>query len=61
MDPVPARQHWRANLVVWGERAFDGQAALKMGPLVIFRPDVTPHSVRTVTRRRLVLSLGVAF
>jgi hypothetical protein len=59
-DPVPGRRHWRANLVLWGERAFQGDAIVRVGPLVIFRPDVTPHSVATVARRRLVLSLGVA-
>jgi hypothetical protein len=60
VDPVPGRRHWRANLVVWGERTFQGDAVLRVGPLVVFRPDVTPHSVVTVKRRRLVLSFGVA-
>ena len=59
-DPVPCRRHWRANLVVWGERAFEGDAVLRVGPLVVFRPDVTPHAVTTVGRRRVVLSFGVA-
>jgi hypothetical protein len=59
-DPVPGRRHWRANLVLWGERTFHGEAALRWGPLVVFRPDVTPHSVTKVTRRRIVLSFGVA-
>lgn len=60
VDPVPGRKHWRANLVVWGERAFQGDAALRVGPLVVFRPDITPHAVARVERRRIVLSLGVA-
>ena len=60
VDPVLGRRHWRANLVLWGERAFEGDAWLRVGPLVVFRPDVTPHSVARVTRRRIVVSLGVA-
>jgi hypothetical protein len=60
-DPVPGRRHWRANLVLAGERAFEGDSVLELGPLMVFRPDTTPHSVKKVTRRRLVLSLGVAF
>jgi hypothetical protein len=60
VDPVPGRRHWRANLVVWGERAFEGDGALQIGPLVVFRPDVTPHGVSRVTRRRIVLSFGMA-
>jgi hypothetical protein len=60
VDPVPGRHHWRANLVLWGERAFQGEAVLRLGPLVVFRPDVTPHAVSTVGRRRVVLSFGLA-
>jgi hypothetical protein len=60
VDPVPGRRHWRANLVLWGERAFEGDAVLRLGPLVVFRPDVMPHAVARVTRRRVVLSFGVA-
>ena len=60
-DPVPGRRHFRCNLVLWGERAFEGRAVLRAGPLVIFRSDVTIHSVKKVTRRRLVLSIGAAF
>jgi hypothetical protein len=60
VDPVPGRRHWRANLVLWGERAYEGDVVMRLGPLVVFRPDVMPHGVATVSRRRLVLSLGVA-
>jgi hypothetical protein len=60
VDPVPGRRHWRANLRLWGEDAFEGDAVLRVGPLVVFRPDITPHGVRTVHRRRVLLSLGVA-
>jgi hypothetical protein len=59
-DPVPGRKHWRANLVLWGQEAFEGNAVVRVGPLVVFRPDVTPHAMRSVVRRRVVLSLGVA-
>jgi hypothetical protein len=60
VDPVPGRRHWRANLRLWGDDAFDGDAVVRFGRLVVFRPDVTPHAVSTVRRRRVVLSLGLA-
>jgi len=60
VDPVPGRRHWRVNLRIWGDDVFEGDAALHLGPLVVFRPDVTPHSVTKVGRRRVVLSFGVA-
>ena len=60
VDPVPGRRHWRANLRLAGEDAFDGDAVLRLGRLVLFRPDVMPHGVTTVRRRRLLLSFGVA-
>jgi len=60
-DPVVGRRHWRANLRLWGSDAFVGAAAFRLGPLIVFRPDITPHAVRDVgRRRRVVLSLGVA-
>jgi hypothetical protein len=60
VDPVAGRQHWRANLRLWGEDAFDGEAVFRLGPLVVFRPDVMPHAVATVRRRRVLVSFGVA-
>src|SRR5580704_12145455 len=48
VDPVPGRHHWRANLVLWGEQAFEGDAMVRVGPLVVFRPDVMPHAVTSV-------------
>lgn len=59
-DPVPGRRHWRANLRLLGEDAFEGLASLKLGRLIVFRPDVTPHAVRSVRRRRMLLSFGIA-
>jgi hypothetical protein len=58
VDPVPGRKHWRVNLRLRGEDLYDGAAAWRLGPLVVFRPDVMPHAVRTTARRRLVLSFG---
>jgi hypothetical protein len=60
VDPVPGRAHWRANLRLVGEDAFEGEAVVRLGPLVVFRPDVSPHAVSRVTRRRVLLSFGVA-
>lgn len=59
-DPVPGRRHWRANLVLFGAWSYQGDAVLRVGPLVVSRPDVMPHSVPPVSRRRVVLSVGVA-
>jgi hypothetical protein len=60
VDPVPGREHWRGNLRLWGEDAFEGDAVLRVGRLVVFRPDVVPHAVSTVRRRRVLISFGVA-
>lgn len=57
-DPVPGKRHFRANLRLRGEDLFDGRALLRLGPLILFRPDVTPHAVRRTTGRRWILSLG---
>ncbi|HYX21483.1 MAG TPA: 2OG-Fe(II) oxygenase [Thermoanaerobaculia bacterium] len=59
VDPVPGKAHVRCNLRLLGEDAFVGRALLKVGRLVVFRSD-KPHAVRTVTRRRVALSLGLA-
>lgn len=60
VDPVPGRRHWRANLRLLGEDTFEGKAAFRLGRLIVFRPDLTPHSVARVSRRRVLLSFGVA-
>ncbi|HEY3254677.1 MAG TPA: hypothetical protein VGJ91_12040 [Polyangiaceae bacterium] len=57
-DPVPGKKHSRANLLLWGEDAFEGRAWLRLPRLVVFRPDITEHEVAPVSRLRLVLSLG---
>jgi len=59
-DPVPGRSHWRANLRLFGEDRFEGTAVFRLGPLIVFRPDITPHSVARVSRRRMLLSFGIA-
>jgi hypothetical protein len=60
-DPVPGRAHVRFNLRLWGADAYQGTHLFRLGPLVVFRPDVMPHAVRDVgPRRRIVLSLGIA-
>lgn len=58
-DPVPGKAHVRCNLRLLGEDAFVGRAILKAGRLVVFRSD-KPHAVRTVSRRRIVASFGIA-
>jgi hypothetical protein len=58
VDPVPGRRHWRVNLRLRGEDVYEGDFVWRLGPLLVFRPDVMPHAVRTTAARRLVLSLG---
>lgn len=57
-DPVPGKRHYRLNIVLKGEQAFKGNAIFRWGPVVLFRPDITPHYVSEVSRERLVLSFG---
>jgi hypothetical protein len=58
-DPVPGKTHIRFNLRLLGDDAFVGRPLLRVGRLVIFRSDRS-HAVRTVTRRRVVASFGIA-
>lgn len=57
-DPVPGKRHWRMNIRIQGEDTFEGAYVFRVGPLVIFRPDVSPHSVGEVSRPRTILSVG---
>lgn len=59
IDPVPGRRHWRLNFSLWGDGdAFRGASAFRAGPLVVFRPDITPHAVSKLRRRMVLLSFG---
>ncbi len=58
-DPVPGRRHWRANLRLLGEDTFQGESCFRFGPLIIFRPDIMPHAVEAVHRRRILVSFGL--
>ena len=61
-DPVAGHRHWRANIVLMGDvHAFAGTSVFRVGRLIVFRPDIMPHAVAQVSRRRVVLSFGVAF
>jgi hypothetical protein len=60
VDRVSGRRHWRMNLRLLGDDGFRGKAALRLGPLVVFRPDITPHSMDKVARRVVLLSCGFA-
>lgn len=60
VDRVPERRHWRLNLRLSGDDGFRGDAAFRVGPLVVFRPDITPHSMDKVARRVVLLSFGFA-
>ncbi|HTQ44146.1 MAG TPA: hypothetical protein VMI75_15410 [Polyangiaceae bacterium] len=60
VDRVAGKAHIRCNVRLLGEDAFAGRASFRLGRLVVFRSD-RPHAVRTVRRRRVVLSLGFAW
>lgn len=60
VDKVPGKRHYRINILLWGQDNFRGETLFSLGPLKFFRPDISPHSVEEVSRRRLVLSIGWA-
>ena len=57
-DPVPGKQHFRLNILLWGEDNFQGQTIFSTKRIKLFRPDIVPHSVEKVSRRRIVFSVG---
>ena len=57
-DGVSEGRHWRLNIRLFGEDTFAGRAVFRRGRFVLFRPDVMPHAVKPVKRRRMVLSFG---
>jgi hypothetical protein len=67
-DPSPVGwRHWRANLTLRPARdggrflwaASMGPRVRRLGPLTVFRPDVTPHALTRVERGSLwLLSVG---
>jgi hypothetical protein len=60
IDPVPGKKHFRLNIRLKGENNFNGMSLFNFGRITLFRPDITPHSVKQVTKERLILSIGVA-
>jgi hypothetical protein len=61
-DPLPnKKRHFRANIRLLGEEdLFEGESLFRLGRLVVFRPDIMPHAVSQVRRRRVLLSFGIA-
>lgn len=59
-DPFPGRRHFRLNITLFGEDAFRGTAIFATKRIKLFRPDIAPHSVERVSKRRMVLSIGWA-
>jgi len=57
-DPVLGKKHYRLNILLWGEDAFRGTTLFASKHLKLFHPDISPHSVEEVSRRRLILSIG---
>ena len=59
VDPVQkGYEHFRANFLLKGEDAYVGDYLFKFWRLVVFRPDIMPHSVKEVLSERYVLSFG---
>jgi len=58
VDRVPGRRHWRMNIRLWGDDGFRGDVVFRVGPLVVFRPDITLHSMDKVGWRVILLSFG---
>lgn len=57
-DPVPGRKHFRVNILLWGQNNFQGKTIFSTKRIKFFRPDISPHSVEEVSRRRLIFSIG---
>jgi hypothetical protein len=57
-DPVPGKKHYRLNIMLWGEDNFQGDAIFSSKHIKFFRPDISPHSVGEVSRRRIIFSVG---
>lgn len=63
VDEVKGFRHYRVNVRLFGEDAFEpvdrrDRRVLRIGRMAFFRPDVVKHAVWKVDRRRMVLSLG---
>lgn len=59
-DPVEGKRHFRLNILLMGEDVYGGKSLFKTKHITFFRPDIMPHSVSTVSKRRLVFSIGWA-
>lgn len=57
-DPVEGKKHYRLNILLWGQDNFRGETIFSTKRIKLFRPDISPHSVEEVSRRRLILSIG---
>jgi hypothetical protein len=59
-DPVPGKKHYRLNILLWGQDNFHGQTLFATKHIKLFRPDISPHSVEPVSKRRIIFSIGWA-
>lgn len=59
-DPVPGKKHYRLNILLWGQDNFRGETIFSTKRIKLFRPDISPHSVEEVSRRRIIFSIGWA-
>ncbi len=59
-DPVTrGYKHYRINVVLKGDNdSFVGKYIFKWWRIILFRPDIMPHSVLTIRKERLLLSIG---
>lgn len=59
-DPVLDKRHFRLNILLWGQDNFRGETLFSTKRIKLFRPDISPHSVEEVSRRRIIFSVGWA-
>jgi hypothetical protein len=59
-DPTPHGRHYRLNIILSGEGDFYSERSIiNTKRIKLFRPDINNHGVKTITKRRRVLSFGL--
>ena len=57
-DPIKGgRRHYRCNIRLYGEDAYNGAHVFRWGRIIIFRADLK-HGTKFINRPRMLLSIG---
>jgi hypothetical protein len=60
-DKVPNKRHYRLNILLKGTDTFKSENVIfKLGRIVLFRPDLSKHSLDQVPDNVYLFSLGIA-